>query len=64
VILYEYPFSQRIRTYRYKDNLVTDHRIGLNLYSLVEIMQGDLGELIDTLTREHQADQLQALSGA
>ena len=56
--------SQRIRTYRYKDNLVTDHRIGLNLYSLVEIMQGDLGELIDTLTREHQADQLQALSGA
>jgi peptide chain release factor 1 len=55
--------SQRIRTYRYKDNLVTDHRIGLNLYSLAEIMQGDLGELIDTLTREHQADQLQALGG-
>ena len=55
--------SQRIRTYRYKDNLVTDHRIGLNLYSLAEIMQGDLDELIDTLTREHQADQLQALGG-
>jgi len=53
--------SQRIRTYRYKDNLVTDHRIGLNLHSLTEIMQGDLGELIDALTREHQADQLQAL---
>lgn len=56
--------SQRIRTYRYKDNLVTDHRIGLNLYSLAEIMQGDLAELIDTLTREHQADQLQALGGS
>ncbi|MCW8808804.1 MAG: peptide chain release factor 1 [Rhodanobacter sp.] len=56
--------SQRIRTYRYKDNLVTDHRIGLNLYRLAEIMQGDLGELIDTLTREHQADLLQALGGA
>ncbi|WP_426687323.1 peptide chain release factor 1 [Rhodanobacter ginsengiterrae] len=56
--------SQRIRTYRYKDNLVTDHRIGLNLYSLAEIMQGNLGELIDTLTREHQADQLQALGNA
>ncbi|WEN16379.1 peptide chain release factor 1 [Rhodanobacter sp. AS-Z3] len=55
--------SQRIRTYRYKDNLITDHRIGLNLYSLSEIMQGSLAELIDTLTREHQADQLQALSG-
>ena len=56
--------SQRIRTYRYKDNLITDHRIGLNLYSLAEIMQGDMGELIDTLTREHQADQLQALGSA
>lgn len=56
--------SQRTRTYRYKDNLVTDHRIGLNLYSLAEIMQGDLGELIDTLTREHQTDQLQALGNA
>ncbi|MEP7186209.1 MAG: peptide chain release factor 1 [Rhodanobacter sp.] len=56
--------SQRIRTYRYKDNLVTDHRIGLNLYSLTEIMQGDLAELIDKLSREHQADQLQALSNA
>ncbi len=53
--------SQRVRTYRYKDNLVTDHRIGLNLYKLTEIMQGDLHELIDTLTRENQADQLQAL---
>jgi peptide chain release factor 1 len=55
--------SQRIRTYRYKDNLVTDHRIGLNLYRLTEIMQGDLAELIDTLTREHQADELKSLSG-
>jgi peptide chain release factor 1 len=53
--------SQRIRTYRYKDNLVTDHRVGLNLYHLSDIMQGDLRELIDTLTRENQTDQLQAL---
>jgi peptide chain release factor 1 len=56
--------SQRIRTYRYKDNLVTDHRIGLNLHRLAEIIQGDLAELIDTLIREHQADQLQALGNA
>ncbi len=56
--------SQRIRTYRYKDNLVTDHRIGLNLHSLAEIMQGNLGELIDALTREHQADLLQSLGSA
>lgn len=53
--------SQRIRTYRYKDNLVSDHRIGLNLYRLTEIMQGDLSELVDTLTREHQADELKSL---
>jgi peptide chain release factor 1 len=54
--------SQRIRTYRYKDNLVTDHRVGLDLYRLPEIMQGDLDELIGTLTREHQADELKSLA--
>jgi len=56
--------SQRIRTYNYPQGRITDHRINLTLYRLPEIMQGDLGELIDTLTREHQADLLQALSGA
>jgi peptide chain release factor 1 len=56
--------SQRIRTYRYKDNLVTDHRIGLDLHRLPEIMQGDLEELISTLTREHQADELKSLASA
>ncbi|QAU25161.1 peptide chain release factor 1 [Dyella sp. M7H15-1] len=55
--------SQRIRTYRYKDNLVTDHRIGLDLHRLSEIMQGDLDEMIRTLTREHQADELKSLAG-
>ena len=54
--------SQRIRTYRYKDNLVTDHRVGLDLYRLPEIMQGDLDELLGVLLREHQADQLKALA--
>ena len=56
--------SQRIRTYNYPQGRITDHRINLTLYRLPEIMQGDLGELVDTLTREHQADQLQALGGA
>ena len=56
--------SQRIRTYNYPQGRITDHRINLTLYRLPEIMQGDLGELIDTLTREHQADLLQALGGA
>jgi peptide chain release factor 1 len=56
--------SQRIRTYNYPQGRITDHRINLTLYRLPEIMQGDLGELIDTLTREHQADLLQALGTA
>ena len=56
--------SQRIRTYNYPQGRITDHRINLTLYRLPEVMQGDLGELVDTLTREHQAEQLQALGGA
>ena len=56
--------SQRIRTYNYPQGRITDHRINLTLYRLPEIVQGDLGELIDALNREYQADQLQALGGA
>jgi peptide chain release factor 1 len=55
--------SQRIRTYRYKDNLITDHRIGLDLHNLPDVMQGQLEELFDALTREHQADELKSLAG-
>ncbi|MFT4255813.1 MAG: peptide chain release factor 1 [Pseudoxanthomonas sp.] len=55
--------SQRIRTYRYKDNQITDHRVeGLNLYDLTNIIDGSLDELIERLTREHQADELARLS--
>jgi peptide chain release factor 1 len=53
--------SQRIRTYNFPQGRITDHRINLTLYRLPETMQGDLDELVDTLTRENQADQLQAL---
>ncbi|TAL91534.1 MAG: peptide chain release factor 1, partial [Rhodanobacter sp.] len=56
--------SQRIRTYNYPQGRITDHRINLTLYRLPETMQGDLRELIDTLTREHQVDLLQALGSA
>jgi peptide chain release factor 1 len=54
--------SQRIRTYNYPQGRITDHRINLTLYRLPEIMQGDLRELVDTLTREHQADELKSLA--
>jgi len=56
--------SQRIRTYNFPQGRITDHRINLTLYRLAETMQGDLDELIDTLTREHQADELQSLTAA
>ncbi|HET6545772.1 MAG TPA: peptide chain release factor 1 [Rhodanobacteraceae bacterium] len=54
--------SQRIRTYNFPQGRITDHRVNLTLYRLPEMLAGDLDELIDTLTREDQADQLQALA--
>ncbi|WP_266184095.1 peptide chain release factor 1 [Dyella humicola] len=54
--------SQRIRTYNFPQGRITDHRINLTLYRLPEVLQGDLDELVDTLTREHQADELKALT--
>lgn len=53
--------SEKIRTYNYPQNRVTDHRIGLTLYRLPEIIDGDLDPLIDELIREDQARQLEAL---
>jgi peptide chain release factor 1 len=50
--------SERIRTYNFPQGRVTDHRINLTLYRLPEIMNGDLGELIDALQAEHQAQLL------
>ena len=54
--------SERIRTYNYPQGRVTDHRINLTLYKLDEILAGDLGQVVDPLTSEYQADQLAALS--
>jgi peptide chain release factor 1 len=54
--------SERIRTYNYPQGRVTDHRINLTLYKLAEILEGELGQVIDPLINEYQADQLAALS--
>jgi peptide chain release factor 1 len=51
--------SERIRTYNFPQNRLTEHRIGLTLYKLDAVMNGDLRELVDALTAEHQAAQLQ-----
>lgn len=53
--------SERIRTYNYPQSRVTDHRINLTLYKLDEIMEGQLGAVIEPLTRELQAEQLAEL---
>jgi len=50
--------SERIRTYNFPQGRVTDHRIGLTLYKLDQVMAGDLSELIDALVADHQARQL------
>ena len=56
--------SERIRTYNFPQGRVTDHRINLTLYKIDAIMDGDLDEVIDALTTEHQAEQLAALADA
>ncbi len=50
--------SERIRTYNYPQNRVTDHRINLTLYKLDSIVAGDLSPLVDALTAAWQAEQL------
>lgn len=54
--------SERIRTYNYPQGRVTDHRINLTLYKLEEVMQGDLGSVIQPLVHEYQADLLVQMS--
>ena len=51
--------SGRIRTYNFPQSRVTDHRIGLTLYKLDNILQGDLEELIDHLATYYQTQELQ-----
>jgi peptide chain release factor 1 len=53
--------SERIRTYNFHEGRVTDHRIGLTLYRINEIMDGDLDEIIDALRMEEQARLLQEM---
>ena len=52
--------SERIRTYNFPQGRVTDHRIGLTLYRLAEVMSGDLDEVTDALIADAQAQALSA----
>ena len=50
--------SERIRTYNFPQGRVTDHRIGLTLYKIDQVMDGALDEIIDALAADHQAELL------
>lgn len=54
--------SERIRTYNFPQGRITDHRINLTLYKLDEVIEGDLGSVVEPLVQEHQADLLQQLA--
>ncbi|MBI2517319.1 MAG: peptide chain release factor 1 [Opitutae bacterium] len=55
--------SERIRTYNFPQNRVTDHRIGLTLYSLPQVMEGNIAALIEALQRAEFEEKLAELTG-
>ena len=53
--------SEKIRTYNFKENRVTDHRIGLTLYKLDRILSGDINQVTDALAENERVSQLTTL---
>ncbi|GMR03208.1 MAG: peptide chain release factor 1 [Thermodesulfovibrionia bacterium] len=53
--------SERIRTYNFSQNRITDHRIGLSLYKLDAVLDGNLDEVIDSLIAHYQAERLKEI---
>jgi len=53
--------SEKIRTYNFPQNRVTDHRVGLSVYSLDRVLDGDLDQFVEELTDAEQAERLEAL---
>jgi len=53
--------SERIRTYNFPQNRITDHRIGLSLHKLEQVLEGNLDEIIDSLTTHYQAEKLKEI---
>ena len=56
--------SEKIRTYNFPQNRVTDHRIGLTIHQLDQVMDGRIGPLIDAITTHYQAEKLKDQGGA
>lgn len=55
--------SERIRTYNFPQNRLTDHRIGLTLYNLPQVMEGEIGSIVASLQRVEFEEKLAALTG-
>ena len=55
--------SEKIRTYNFKENRVTDHRINLTLYSLDAVLSGELDTVVDALLADKRARQLAESDG-
>jgi peptide chain release factor 1 len=55
--------SERIRTYNFSQNRVTDHRIGFTMHGLPQVMEGAIGPLIEALQKAHYEERLAALEG-
>ncbi len=53
--------SERIRTYNFPQNRITDHRIGLTLHKLEQVLEGNIDEIIDSLITHYQAEKLKEL---
>ena len=50
--------SEKIRTYNFKENRLTDHRIGFTIYSLSDVLAGDLDAVVDALATDERSRQL------
>ena len=55
--------SEKVRTYNFKENRLTDHRIGLTIYKLDRVLGGELDEVVDALVQHERAEQLTDLGG-
>jgi peptide chain release factor 1 len=54
--------SEKIRTYNFKENRVTDHRIGLTIHQLDQVMEGKLDPIISALTAHYNAEKLKSVA--
>jgi peptide chain release factor 1 len=55
--------SEKIRTYNFKENRITDHRVGFTMHQLDQALEGDLGDLIDAATSYFTSEKLKEATG-